>query len=154
MISSLGIPAAMVVGNGMEDMLDEIPWDLMDAIFIGGSTDWKLGEGARIVTAEAQRRGLYVHMGRVNSSKRLSYASSLGIDSADGTFLGKGPAKNLPRLMAWEDVSHTPGTGSVCGHCTHFVADRRKGAIKGARRRIQVRHATTTDIRRWHAQAA
>lgn len=154
MISSLGIPAAMVVGNGMEDMLDEIPWDLLDVVFVGGSTDWKLGEGARIVIAEAQARGKAVHMGRVNSSKRLSYASSLGVDTADGTFLGKGPAKNLPRLMDWADISHTPGAGTVCGHCTHFVADRRKGALKGAKRRIQVRHASTTDVRRWHSMPA
>lgn len=154
MIRSLGVPAAMVFGNGMEDMLDEVPWDLLDVVFLGGSTEWKLGEGARTVVAEAKARGKRIHMGRVNSSKRLSYASSLGIDTADGTFLGKGPAKNLPRLMDWADIANTPGTGTVCGHCTHFVADRRKGAPKGAKRRIQVRHASPADVRRWHQPAA
>jgi hypothetical protein len=149
-ISSLGVPAAMVVGNGMEDMLDEIPWDLLDVVFVGGSTEWKLGEGARIVIAEAQARGKRVHMGRVNSSKRLSYASTLGVDTADGTFLGKGPAKNLPRLMDWADITHTPGTGVVCGNCSHWVADRRKGAAKGAKRRIQVRHATKAELKSYH----
>lgn len=155
-IKSLGVPAAMVLGNFMEERLEELPWDDIDVVFLGGSTEWKLGEGGRIVTAEAKRRGKRVHMGRVNSSKRLAYASSIGCDTADGTFLGKGPAKNLPRLMDWADIkAHvTPGNGQVCGHCSHWVADRRKGAPKGAKRRIQVRHATKAELRRWHQPAA
>lgn len=153
-ITELGLPAAMVMQDGMEDMLDEIPWDLFDVAFIGGSDAFKLGEAGRVVIAEAQRQGKRVHVGRVNSSKRLAYVSSLGVDTADGTFLGKGPAKNLPRLMDWEDIHHTPGAGQVCGHCSHWVADRRKDAAKGAKRRIQVRHASAADVRRWHAQKA
>jgi hypothetical protein len=154
-ITELGLPAAMVMQDGMEDMLDEIPWDLFEVAFIGGSNEFKLGEGARIVIAEAKRRGKKVHVGRVNSSQRLSYVSSLGADTADGTFLGKGPAKNLPRLMDWDVIkAQTEPRGVACAHCSHFVADRRKGAPKGAKRRIQVRHANKAEIRRWHAQPA
>ena len=51
--------------------------------------------------AEAKAHGKWVHMGRVNSLKRLQYAAAIGCDSADGTYLTFGPAKNLPRLLGW-----------------------------------------------------
>ena len=70
-------------------------------LFLGGSTDWKLGPAARALTAEAKRRGKRVHMGRVNSLKRLRYADAIGCDSADGTCLTYAPDANLPRLLAW-----------------------------------------------------
>jgi hypothetical protein len=60
-------------------------WPRIDALFIGGSTDWKLGPAARTLVREAKRRGLWVHMGRVNSLKRIAYAAEIGCDSIDGT---------------------------------------------------------------------
>jgi hypothetical protein len=69
------------------------------ALFIGGSTKWKLGPEARALVGLAKSRGLWVHMGRVNSLKRLRYAEALGCDSVDGTFLTYGPDTNLPRLL-------------------------------------------------------
>lgn len=42
-----------------------------DVLFLGGSTAWKLGSAARRLTTEAKARGKQVHMGRVNSLKRL-----------------------------------------------------------------------------------
>jgi hypothetical protein len=42
-----------------------VPWDAFDVLFLGGTTDWKLGPAAADLTAEARRRGLVVHMGRV-----------------------------------------------------------------------------------------
>lgn len=71
------------------------------AVFVGGSTEWKLGPEARNLIWEAKRRGLWVHMGRVNSLRRLRYAAHLGCDSADGTYLAFGPDVNLPRLLGW-----------------------------------------------------
>ena len=41
---------------------------------IGGTTSWKLGPAAAGLAAQARRRGLWVHLGRVNSLKRLRYA--------------------------------------------------------------------------------
>ena len=46
---------------------------------------------------------MWVHMGRVNSARRLKIADEFGCDSADGNFLGCGPDKNLPRMMRWFD---------------------------------------------------
>jgi hypothetical protein len=84
-IRTLGYRVAFVGQDGQEHL--PVPWDDFDALFIGGTTTWKLGEGARLLVAEAKRRGKWVHMGRVNSLKRMKYAESIGCDSADGTVL-------------------------------------------------------------------
>lgn len=98
-IRALGFPAALVAQDGLENL--PIPWDAFDALFIGGTTAWKLGSAARELVAEAKRRGKWVHMGRVNSARRFRYAEATGCDSADGTYLTFGPDTNLPRLLAW-----------------------------------------------------
>lgn len=95
----LGYPVALVGQDGLERL--EVPWDSFDVFFIGGSTEWKLGPDAYLLTQEAKARGKHVHMGRVNSFKRLSYAASIGCDSADGTYLTYGPRVNLPKLLGW-----------------------------------------------------
>lgn len=74
-----------------------------DALFLGGTTEWKLSHHAAACVAAAKARGMWVHMGRVNSERRLRIAASWGVDSADGTFLTFGPDKNLPRLLGWLD---------------------------------------------------
>ncbi len=94
-----GFPAALVAQDGLEDL--DVPWDDLDALFLGGSTAWKLGPAAAALAAEAKRRRKWVHMGRVNSLKRLRYADAIGCDSADGTYLTYGPDANLPSLLAW-----------------------------------------------------
>lgn len=98
-IRSLGYPAAFVAQDGQEDL--PMPWDAFDVLFIGGSTEWKLGRAARRLVREANRRGVHVHMGRVNSLRRYRYAEAIGCDSVDGTFLTFGPTTNLPRLLGW-----------------------------------------------------
>jgi hypothetical protein len=103
-IRAAGFPVALVAQNGLEAMLDQVPWGLVDVLFIGGSTEWKLSDAARICLAEARARGKGTHMGRVNSLKRLSHAASSLIDTADGTFLMFAPKNNLPRLLHWLDV--------------------------------------------------
>lgn len=98
-IRALGLPAAWVLQNGAT--LDTVPWDTFDVLFVGGDDDFKLGPVAAAIVREAVELGYPVHMGRVNSSRRLAYAAHLGCDSADGTFLAFGPDKNLPRVRAW-----------------------------------------------------
>lgn len=78
------------------------------AVFVGGSTEWKLGPAARALVAEAKQLGLWVHMGRVNSLRRLRYAQAIGCDSVDGTFLAFGPDHNLPELLAWLRAVNEP----------------------------------------------
>jgi hypothetical protein len=111
-----GYDAALVAQDGMESM--DVAWDAFDALFIGGSTDWKLSWAARDVTAEAKRRGKWVHMGRVNSLRRLEVAEMMGCDSVDGNFLCFGPDKNLPRLLAWLDaLERSPMLGWTKSSC-------------------------------------
>jgi len=102
MLRALGYPAALVAQDGLEELT--VPWDSFDVLFIGGSTEWKLGPAAAALVREAKRRGVWVHMGRVNSGRRYAYAAELGCDSTDGTFLAFGPTVNLPRLCAWVGV--------------------------------------------------
>ena len=82
-----GLPAALVAQDGLEHLgcWLSLLWPRVDALFIGGSTEWKLGPSAEALVAEARRRGKWVHMGRVNSARRIRYAASIGCDSVDGT---------------------------------------------------------------------
>jgi hypothetical protein len=98
-IRALGYPVAFVAQDGLEHI--DVPWDDFDCLFVGGSTDWKLGAHARAAVREAKRRGKWVHMGRVNSERRWRYADAIGCDSVDGTYLTFGPDVNLPKLLAW-----------------------------------------------------
>ena len=45
----------------------------------------QLGPEVEQLVAEARARNVWVHMGRVNSLRRLVYAASIGCDSIDGT---------------------------------------------------------------------
>lgn len=98
-IRALGFPAALVAQDGLENL--DVPWDLFDALFIGGTTEFKLSDHAKRLAAEAKQRGKFVHMGRVNSGRRWKLADSFGCDSCDGTFLAFGPDTNLVRMRAW-----------------------------------------------------
>lgn len=95
-VRNLGLRPAYVLQNGCES----IPASA-GAVFVGGDTAWKLGSEARRLIAQAKARGMWVHMGRVNSLRRLRYAAQLGCDSADGTCLAFGPDTNLPKLLRW-----------------------------------------------------
>lgn len=98
-IRELGYPAAFVAQDGQE--LLPVPWDEFDVLFIGGSTDWKLSADAARIVRDGKRRGKSVHMGRVNSLRRIMYAHSLGVDTVDGTFISFGPSKRLPEVLGW-----------------------------------------------------
>jgi hypothetical protein len=91
-----GYRAAYVLQNGC----DAIPPDA-DAVFTGGDTTWKLGGEAQSLIRAAQHRGLWCHMGRVNTLRRLRLAAQDGYDSVDGTYLKYGPDINLPRLLRY-----------------------------------------------------
>lgn len=95
-IRRYGYPVALVAQDGLED--EPIPWDDFDALFIGGTTAWKLSAAAADIAAQAKARSKWVHMGRVNSLRRMRYGESIGCDSADGTVLKHDP--NRP-VASW-----------------------------------------------------
>lgn len=100
-IRDLGFPAALVAQDGMTvaDLLRTAPeWD---ALFIGGSTEWKEGQVVLDLIREAKRLGRHVHVGRVNSWRRLEHFAAAGVDTVDGTYLATAPDVNLPKLARW-----------------------------------------------------
>lgn len=78
---------ALVAQDGQETL--PIPWRSIDAVFIGGSTAWKMGEHAKAVVKAAKAIGKWVHAGRVNTPGRFEYFEELGADSIDGTGLSR-----------------------------------------------------------------
>jgi hypothetical protein len=97
-------PVAFVAQDGAES--GGLPWGLIDCLFIGGSTEWKMSEHAYTLAAEARKRGKWVHVGRVNSWSRFS-AWAAHADSADGTFLAFGPSVNSIKVASWIDQHWT-----------------------------------------------
>lgn len=82
-LSHYGVPIAYVAQDGCAPK--DVPWSRIACLFIGGTTAYKLGPMAAACVLEAKKRGIWVHMGRVNSLKRVAYAKSIGCDSFDGT---------------------------------------------------------------------
>lgn len=95
-IKRRGYPIALAAQEGLEAM--PVPWRDIDGVFIGGSTMFKFSDFVRDLVYEANRRGKWTHMGRVNSVRRWNYAHSLNIGSVDGTSLNIA-AKNIRYAM-------------------------------------------------------
>lgn len=96
-VKNLGYKTAFVLQDGAD--FGSLPINEMDALFIGGSTDYKLSDQARELAQMCKSLGKWVHMGRVNSRKRIQLAYEWGCDSVDGTFLAFGPDVNTPKLI-------------------------------------------------------
>jgi hypothetical protein len=101
-IRAAGYPVALVAQDGLQPA--QIPFDCIDALFLGGSTSWKLGPAAADLAAHARHHGKWVHMGRVNSLVRLQHAQAIGCHSVDGTHLAYGPDRKLRELLGWLTV--------------------------------------------------
>jgi len=80
-------PMAFVCQDGQEHL--DIPWDRCAAVFIGGSTEWKMGKHAAAIVKAAKILGKWCHVGRINTPGRLEYFEELGADSCDGTGLAQ-----------------------------------------------------------------
>lgn len=93
-----GLPAAIVAQDGARP--DTIPWDEIDALFIGGSTRWKLSKTAARIARSAKLRGKWVHVGRVNSMGRLARIEAMDADSFDGGQFSMFPDTYIPRYLA------------------------------------------------------
>lgn len=101
-IAAAGLPVALVGQDGAEDM--ELPWGRLDAFFVGGSTGWKESRAAMDLCGEANRQGLWVHVGRVNSFRRLRKVFDWGsVDSMDGGCLSRWSNHHFPRFKHFLD---------------------------------------------------
>lgn len=95
-----GLPLAYVAQDGM----DELPGVKFDALFIGGSTEYKLSQVVADLIRAAHTKGKWVHVGRVNTPKRILHFWHLGADSFDGTAWALAPDEHLAwakPLLGW-----------------------------------------------------
>lgn len=93
-----GLPVGYVLQDGQPDRW--MPWGGIDAVFVGGTDAFKMGEEARELVYEAQRRGIWTHMGRVNGLRRVRYARAIGCDSIDGSSLSSHRDEKLDAFVA------------------------------------------------------
>lgn len=82
-VRETGQPVALVLQDGMD--VPTVPWGEFDAVFVGGSSEWKMGEAAARLVRHARTLGLWAHMGRVNTFKRIQWAAAIGCQSFDGS---------------------------------------------------------------------
>lgn len=112
MLRAIGMPVAWV----MQDGFDRFKWNRiasnyldLAAVFVGGSTRWKLSDGAARLTLEAHEAGLLCHWGRVNSWKRIAYLcrgmrdGRLWCDTIDGTGWVRFSDINIPKAIRFID---------------------------------------------------
>lgn len=101
-----GWPLALVLQDGIEDV--EIPWELIKAVFVGGTTDFKMSEVAFQCAKAARILGKWVHVGRVNTGSRFAEWKDHA-DSCDGSGVSqftrnrKSVANGAPLLSALTD---------------------------------------------------
>jgi hypothetical protein len=123
------LPLALVLQDGSENQ--QLPWDLFEWVFVGGSrrylsgqwgrgpyVEWKESDAAGDLIRGAKRRGKRVHAGRVNGLKRLRHFFDLGVDTADGSSLSMYADTWVPKfvdaLRGWKNTAvSSPAVATV-----------------------------------------
>lgn len=101
-IKAHGYPIALAIQNGQEHL--SIPWNDIQAIFVGGDNDLKYSDFVGELVIEAHRKRKWAHMGRVNSWGRWRYCRDTGFDSTDGS----GMAIERRRVLEALDILNSP----------------------------------------------
>ncbi len=123
LMASLGLPVALVLQDGLEQFKwnARLPstWDSLAAVFVGGSTEWKLSDHAARLSLEAHDRGKLVHWGRVNSQRRIRFlieemhSGRCWVDTVDGSGYSKWPEEKIPQFIHWADAAIRHGRRSL-----------------------------------------
>lgn len=82
-----GWKVALACQDGQEYL--PIPWDDIDAVFIGGTTTWKCSAHVEQIIRTAHLFDKWVHVGRVNDPNRYQHFEKLGAHSCDGTGIAR-----------------------------------------------------------------
>lgn len=82
---------AFAVQDGMDPV--DVPPEAY-CVFVGGSTKWKLQNAPRFKGVSK-----WLHIGRVNSPKRIEWARMIGADSIDGTGFFRGNPNRLKNAI-------------------------------------------------------
>lgn len=96
-LAARGLPLAIVLQDGAT--ADTVPWGECAAVFLGGSDAFKDGPQAAGLLIKAERRGLWRHIGRVNTQRREGLLWPLA-DSFDGTQYSRWPDTHIPACLA------------------------------------------------------
>lgn len=80
-------PIALAIQDGQEHL--GIPWDDIAAVFVGGTTHFKMSSHAAHIIQAAKILGKWAHVGRVNDPGRFEYFEKIGADSIDGTGISR-----------------------------------------------------------------
>lgn len=120
-LALMGLPVALVMQDGLELLKwrASLPsaWNDIVAVFVGGSTEWKMSEHAARLTLEAHERGKLVHFGRVNSRQRIrrlvqeQLDGRLWVDTIDGSGFSAWGDVRIPKFIRWADgayANHSP----------------------------------------------
>jgi hypothetical protein len=81
-----GLPRALVLQDGINDV--SIPWQKIDAVFVGGTDRFKTSDEALAAVRCAKLLGKWVHVGRVNTPPRAQFFLGLA-DSIDGSGISR-----------------------------------------------------------------
>lgn len=82
-----GWSLAYVCQDGQQ--YENIPWADIAAVFIGGTTEFKMGRHTIEIIKAAKAMEKWIHVGRVNTPGRFEYFENLGVNSIDGTGLSR-----------------------------------------------------------------
>lgn len=96
-LAARGLPLAIVLQDGAT--ADTVPWDELTAVFLGGSDAFKDGAEAAQLLIEAERRGKFRHVGRLNTQRRERLLWPL-CESFDGTKYSRWPDTHIPACLA------------------------------------------------------
>jgi hypothetical protein len=94
-----GLPIAFVAQDGCK--CNEIPWEFIRCVFIGGTTEWKLSPQAQEIIFIARLKAMWVHVGRVNTRRRIRWCFDQDVNSIDGTSMSRFSETYLPKFLAY-----------------------------------------------------
>lgn len=100
-LEARGFPLALVAQDGLEWLRWAIPWERIEALFIGGTTEWKESRAAAELAAIARARGKWVHWGRVNTKRRFDLCVDGNGDSFDGSKFARFRKTYLDQGLGW-----------------------------------------------------
>jgi hypothetical protein len=95
-LAARNLPLAIVLQDGAT--AETVPWDELSAVFLGGSDTFKDGPTAAGLLIEAERRGLWRHVGRLNTQRRERLLWPL-CESFDGTQYSRWPDTHIPACL-------------------------------------------------------
>lgn len=94
------VPIAYVLQDGIK--IDEIPFNECVCVFLGGSTEFKLSDYALKLCYTAKERGKMVHIGRVNTIKRIKHFEGIA-DTIDGSSWSRFANSTLPDFIRYKE---------------------------------------------------